>query len=150
MIKKILRFLIYCWIFLIGAWSPVIYMYMGSIGSQEVDSNFAMSTMSLVPYSALIVGPAFVGLYYFFHGKYEKTANSILILFTGFYIGSFVVAQFLNEEYKVSNATIAGLITSLLCLTAYLTFKQRMEFIKGGANSEKNRGQRGKGIKDQA
>jgi hypothetical protein len=110
-------------------------MYIFSIGAKEVDSNFAMSTMSLVPYSALIIGPVFVGLYYFFHDKYEKTANSILVLFSGFYLGSFVVAQFLDEEYKVSNATIAGLITSIVCLIGYLTFKRRKKILKGGSNS---------------
>jgi LPXTG-motif cell wall-anchored protein len=50
-------------------------------------------------------------------------------------MGSFVVAQSLDEEYKVSNATIAGLITSIVCLTGYLTFKRRKKILKGEANS---------------
>ena len=127
--KIILRILIYLWIFLIGVWSPAIYLFTGSIGSPQIDHAFAFSVMrSLLPYSVTIVGPVFVALYYFFHKRYEKTVKSVVILFSGFYIGAMVFAQFQVGDYRESNATIAGLITSIVWLAGYLAVKFRKDF----------------------
>ena len=118
-----LRLLLYYAIYMMGALSPSIALFIHVIGSPQIDNDWVFKYVGpLIPVSALIIGPLFILLYYLLHKKYTFFVNFIMVLLSSFYVGLIIsgLSQTENSDYLYSNAAIAGILSSVIFSIGYI------------------------------